>query len=77
MVTINAITTDLINNYLIIGIALVAFLVLKEVFSADINKNKKIKSFITALNITIIPLFIIFMIIVVYKANMVLSNLSK
>lgn len=75
MATINTITTNIINNGLIIGIALISFLVLKEVFSADINKNKKIQSFITAINITIIPLFIVFIIIVVHKANTVLSNL--
>jgi hypothetical protein len=75
MATVDSITIDIINNYLLIGIALISFLVLKEVFSADINKNKKIQLFITAINITIIPLFIIFMITVAYKANMVLSNL--
>lgn len=75
MATINALITNIVNNGLIIGITLIAFLVLKEVFNEDINKNKKIQSLITAINITIIPLFIVFMIVVVYKANMVLSNL--
>lgn len=75
MDTINTLITNIVNNGLIIGITLIAFLVLKEVFNEDINKNKKIQSFITAINITIIPLFIIFMIVVAYKANMVLSNL--
>ena len=75
MATISALTTNIVNNGLIIGITLIAFLVLKEVFNEDINKNKKIQSFITAINITIIPLFIVFIIIVVYKANTVLSNL--
>ena len=75
MTTIDTITTHIINNYLIIGITLIGFLVLREVFNADINKNKKIQSFITAINITIIPLFIVFMIVVAYKASVVLSNL--
>lgn len=75
MTTIDAITTQIINNYLIIGITLIGFLVLREVFNADTNKNKKIQSFITAINITIIPLFIVFMIVVAYKASVVLSNL--
>ncbi|MGF7119275.1 hypothetical protein [Methanobacterium oryzae] len=75
MDTINTLITNIVNNGLIIGITLIAFLVLKEVFNEDINKNEKIQSFITAINITIIPLFIVFMIVVAYKANMVLSNL--
>jgi hypothetical protein len=71
MTTGSAITTIIMNNGLLVGIALIAFLVLNEVFSTDINKNKKIKTFI---NITIVPLFLIFFIIVIYNAITVLSN---
>lgn len=64
-------TTYIMNNGLIVGITLIAFLVLNEVFSTNINKNKKIKIFI---NITIIPLFLIFFVIVIFNAFSILSN---
>lgn len=67
----SALTTYIMNNGLIIGIALIAFLVFNEVFSTNINKNKKIKLFI---NITIVPLFLIFFIIVIFNAFSILSN---
>lgn len=69
------ITSDLINNGLIIGIVLIAFLVLKEVFSADMDKNEKTRSFVRVINFAIVPLFLIFIIFVVYKAMEVLSSL--
>jgi hypothetical protein len=75
MTTESALTTFIMNNGLFVGIALIAFLVFKEVFITDINKNEKIKKFNTIINITIIPLFLIFVIIVVYNAISVLSNL--
>ena len=71
MITVNALT----NNGLFIGIVLITFLVLKEVFSADINKNEKIRTFISIINIALIPLIVIFLIIVVYNVNSALSNL--
>ena len=67
----SAFTTYIMNNGLIVGIALIAFLVFNEVFSTNINKNKKIKLFI---NITIVPLFLIFFIIVIFNAFSILSN---
>jgi hypothetical protein len=67
----SALTTYIMNNGLIVGIALIAFLVFNEVFSTNINKNKKIKLFI---NITIVPLFLIFFIIVIFNAFSILSN---
>ncbi len=73
MTTISAIITNITNNGLIIGTVLIAFLVFKEVFSGDINKNKKIQSVMNVINITIVPLTLVFMIIVVYKAITVLS----
>ncbi len=75
MTTGSALTTYIMNNGLFVGIALIAFLVFKEVFITDINKNEKIKKFNTIINITIVPLFLIFVIIVVYNAISVLSNL--
>ena len=75
MTTGSALTTYIMNNGLFVGIALIAFLVFKEVFITDNNKNEKIKKFNTIINITIIPLFLIFVIIVVYNAISVLSNL--
>ena len=73
MTTISTIITNITNNGLIIGTVLIAFLVFKEVFSGDINKNKKIQSVMNVINITIVPLTLVFMIIVVYKAITVLS----
>jgi hypothetical protein len=73
MTTISAIITNITNNGLIIGTVLIAFLVFKEVFSEDINKNKKIQLVMNVINITIIPLTLVFMIIVIYKAITVLS----
>lgn len=75
MATTSTITTNILNNGLIIGITLIAFLVIKEVSGAEKSKNKKIQSFINVINITIVPLFIIFMMIVIYKAITVLSTL--
>jgi hypothetical protein len=75
MVTINTITTNIINNGLIIGIVLISFLVFKEVFSGDINENKKIQFVMNIINITIVPLTLVFMVIVAYKAITVLSTL--
>lgn len=75
MTTGSALTTYIMNNGLFVGIALIAFLVFKEVFITDNNKNEKIKKFNTIINITIVPLFLIFVIIVVYNAISVLSNL--
>ena len=46
MTTGSALTTYIMNNGLFVGIALIAFLVINEVFSTDINKNEKIKTFI-------------------------------
>lgn len=74
MTILTAMTTNIINNGLTIGIALIAFLVLKEVSNADKNKNKKTHSFINVINIAIFPLFIVFMIVVADKAISVLSN---
>jgi hypothetical protein len=74
MTTGSALTTYIMNNGLFIGIALIAFLVINEVFSTDINKNEKIKTFITIIKISIIPLFLIFIIIVTYNALTILSN---
>ena len=71
----SALTTNIINNGLLIGIALLAFLVLKEIFTTDINKNKRIKRFITIINITLVPLIVIFLIIMAYNVNTALSNL--
>ncbi|MEN4017754.1 MAG: hypothetical protein PQ975_04250 [Methanobacterium sp.] len=75
MSALTEITTNIINNGLLLGIALVAFLVLKEVFGADADKNKEINSFIRFIDLIIVLLFIIFMIVVGYKAFTVLSNL--
>lgn len=72
--TFDMITTNLIDNGLLIGILLITFLVLKEVFSVDIDKNKKMKSFVKVVNIAIVPLFILFITVVVYKAMEILSN---
>ena len=71
MTTGSTLTTYILNNGLLVGIALIAFLVFNEVFSTNINKNKKIKMFII---ITIVPLFLIFFIIVIYNASTLLSN---
>ncbi len=75
MTILTAMTTSIINNGLTIGIVLIAFLVFKEVFNADQNKNEKTKSVISVINIAILPLFIIFMVVVADKAITVLSNL--
>ncbi|MFZ0441128.1 MAG: hypothetical protein WAL81_00655 [Methanobacterium sp.] len=74
MTTGSALTTYIMNNGLFVGLALIAFLVINEVFSTDINKNEKIKTFITIIKISIIPLFLIFIIVVTYNALTVLSN---
>ena len=74
MTTGSALTTYIMNNGLFVGLALIAFLVINEVLSTDINKNEKIKTFITIIKISIIPLFLIFIIVVTYNALTVLSN---
>ncbi|MFY9639041.1 MAG: hypothetical protein WAK14_09610 [Methanobacterium sp.] len=74
MTTGSALTTYIMNNGLFVGLALIAFLVINEVLSTDTNKNEKIKTFITIIKISIIPLFLIFIIVVTYNALTVLSN---
>ena len=60
-------TMDIINYSLIAVIALIIFLVLKEILSAGSDKNKRMKSFAKGSNIVIVPLVLIFAVIVAYK----------
>lgn len=53
-------------------IALIVFLALKEILSADADKSERMKSFVKGSNIAIVPLLIVFAAIVAYKVATVL-----
>ena len=62
------ITTAQVMNYgIIVVVALIIFLALKEILSAGSNKNKRMQSFVRGSNIAIVPLILIFIAIVAYK----------
>ena len=56
----------------ILVIALIVFLSIKEVLTAEINENKQIYSFVEGSNIAIIPLLIVFIVLVIYKVIMII-----
>jgi hypothetical protein len=58
---------DIVNYSLIAVTALIIFLVLKEILSAESDNNKRMKSFAKGSNIAIVPLVLIFAIVVAYK----------
>ncbi len=66
--TTTAVTTTQVMAYGIIAvIALIVFLALKEVLSAEADKSERMKSFVKGSNIAIVPLLIVFVAIVAYK----------
>lgn len=65
-------TADIINYSIIAVIALIIFLALKEILSANADKSKRMKSFSKGSNIAIVPLVLIFVVIVAYKVMTVI-----
>lgn len=60
-------TTEVMAYGIIAVIALIVFLALKEILSADADKSDRMKSFVKGSNIAIVPLLIVFAAIVAYK----------
>ena len=60
-------TTEVMAYGIIAVIALIVFLALKEILSADADKSDRMKSFVRGSNIAIVPLLIVFAAIVTYK----------
>ncbi|MEN4017943.1 MAG: hypothetical protein PQ975_10065 [Methanobacterium sp.] len=66
--TTTTVTTSDVMAYSIIAvIALIAVLALKEILSAEVDKNSRMKSFVKGSNIAIVPLLLVFAAIVAYK----------
>lgn len=70
--TLTAMTTTItsaqIMNYsIIVIVALIIFLALKEILGAESDKNKRMKSFVSGSNIVIVPLILVFLAMVAYK----------
>jgi hypothetical protein len=63
---------DIVTYSLIAVIALIVFLALKEILSADADKSERMKSFVRGSNIAIVPLLLVFVAIVAYKVITVL-----
>lgn len=71
--TTTTVTTTQIMAYGIIAvIALIIFLALKEILSAEADKSERMKSFVKGSNIAIVPLLLVFVAIVAYKVVTVL-----
>lgn len=66
--TTTTVTTAQVMTYGVIAvISLIVFLALKEILSADADKNDRIKSFVKGSNVAIVPLLLVFVAIVAYK----------
>ena len=66
--TTTAVTLTQVMTYSIVAvIALIAFLAIKEILSAEAQKNELLKSFVEGANIAIVPLLMVFVSIVGYK----------
>lgn len=66
--TTTTVTTAQVMAYGVIAvISLIIFLALKEILSADADKNDRIKSFVKGSNVAIVPLLLVFVAIVAYK----------
>ncbi len=66
--TMTAVAMTHVMNYSIIAvIALISFLVFKEILSTESHKNRRLKSFVEGSNIAIVPLLMVFVSIIGYK----------
>jgi uncharacterized membrane protein YwzB len=66
--TTTAVAMNNVMNYSIIAIiALISFLVLKEISSTGSSKNKRMQLFVEGSNVAIVPLLMVFVTIVVDK----------
>ena len=71
--TTTTVTTAQVMAYGIIAvIALIVFLALKEILSAEADKSERMKSFVKGSNVAIVPLLLVFVAIVAYKVVTVL-----
>ncbi|MCZ3364278.1 MULTISPECIES: hypothetical protein [Methanobacterium] len=71
--TTTTVTTTQVMAYGIIAvIALIVFLALKEILSAEADKSERMKSFVKGSNVAIVPLLLVFVAIVAYKVVTVL-----
>ncbi len=71
--TTTTVTTTQVMAYGIIAvIALIVFLALKEILSAEADKSERMKSFVKGSNVAIVPLLLVFVSIVAYKVVTVL-----
>lgn len=71
--TTTTVTTTQVMAYGIIAvIALIVFLALKEILSAEADKSERMKSFVKGSNVAIVPLLLVFVAIVSYKIVTVL-----
>lgn len=71
--TTTTVTTTQVMAYGIIAvIALIVFLALKEILSAEADKSERMKSFVKGSNVAIVPLLLVFVAIVAYKVITVL-----
>ena len=71
--TTTTVTTTQVMAYGIIAvIALIVFLALKEILSAESDKSERMKSFVKGSNVAIVPLLLVFVAIVSYKIVTVL-----
>jgi len=65
-------TTQVMGFSIIAVIALIVFLALKEILSAEADKSERMKSFVKGSNIAIVPLLLVFAAVVAYKVITVL-----
>lgn len=71
--TTTTVTTTQVVAYSIIAVVtLIAFLALKEILSAEGDKNPRIASFLRGSNVAIVPLLLVFVAVVAYKVVTIL-----
>ena len=59
--------TQVMTYSIIAVVALIAFLIFKEILNTESHKNEKIRTFVQGTNVAIVPLLVVFVSIVAYK----------
>ena len=71
--TTTTVTTAEVMTYSIIAVvALIVFLALKEILSSEAENKPKVESFMSGVNVAIVPLLLVFVSIVAYKVVSIL-----
>jgi len=66
--TTTTVTTAEVMTYSVIAVvSLIVFLILREVLSAEMDKNPRVDAFVKRSNIAIYPLLLVFIAIIGYK----------